>query len=216
MDSENSAVKMSILKAAGDIFVEKGYRATTIRQICTQAGVNVAAVNYYFGDKKNLYASVLSYYKDTALKKYPLDYGMHKGDSPRSQIQSFIYAMILRFFEEDSEPQFGKLLVRELIEPTGELDSVINDMFRPSFTLLASLVKEILGDQATDATVFLCSMSIVGQCLYFRNSPWVARRMMKKENFTRKEIQTLADHISQFTLAALDHYRTGHQTTAKG
>lgn len=216
METENSDVKISIIKAAGRLFIDKGYRATTIRRICAEAGVNIAAVNYHFGDKKNLYAAVIHYYKDSAFNKFPLDYGIQEGDSPRSKITSFIHAMAMRIFGEDSEPQFGKLLVRELIEPTGELDNLINDIFRPSFLKLSSLVKELLSKNATNRMVYLCSMSIVGQCLYFRNSPRLAGRMMKKENFSREEIQTLADHISRFSLAALENYLPGKSTNPKG
>jgi AcrR family transcriptional regulator len=44
-----------ILLAAGREFAERGYEAATVRDICLAAGVNGAAVNYYFGDKKRLY-----------------------------------------------------------------------------------------------------------------------------------------------------------------
>ena len=48
-----------ILSAAGQEFAEKGFEAATIRDICTLATVNVAAVNYYFGDKHRLYLSLI-------------------------------------------------------------------------------------------------------------------------------------------------------------
>ncbi len=44
-----------LLAAAGPVFADKGYQAATIRDICLAAGVNVASVNYYFGDKATLY-----------------------------------------------------------------------------------------------------------------------------------------------------------------
>jgi AcrR family transcriptional regulator len=40
-----------LMKVAGPIFADRGYQATTIREICGEAGANVAAVNYHFGDK---------------------------------------------------------------------------------------------------------------------------------------------------------------------
>ena len=45
------------MDAAGEIFAEYGYRAATVRQICEKAGANIAAVNYYYGDKERLYHS---------------------------------------------------------------------------------------------------------------------------------------------------------------
>ncbi|MGV0033665.1 MAG: TetR/AcrR family transcriptional regulator [Candidatus Azotimanducaceae bacterium WSBS_2022_MAG_OTU7] len=47
-----------ILDAAECLFVEHGYAATSLRAIATMAGVNLAATNYHFGSKKNLFASV--------------------------------------------------------------------------------------------------------------------------------------------------------------
>ena len=44
-----------LLDAAGKVFAEKGYDRSTVREICSLAGVNVSAVNYYFGDKERLY-----------------------------------------------------------------------------------------------------------------------------------------------------------------
>ncbi|MGC1583575.1 MAG: TetR family transcriptional regulator, partial [Candidatus Acidiferrales bacterium] len=51
--------RAKLLKAAGAAFAERGYYATTIREICMRAGANVAAVNYHFHDKIGLYTEVL-------------------------------------------------------------------------------------------------------------------------------------------------------------
>ena len=44
-----------ILDAAQKLFSEKGLDATSVRDITAEAGCNVAAVNYHFGGKENLY-----------------------------------------------------------------------------------------------------------------------------------------------------------------
>ena len=48
--------KVKLLEAAGEEFADKGFERATIRGICERAGANIAAVNYHFGDKEQLYA----------------------------------------------------------------------------------------------------------------------------------------------------------------
>lgn len=47
-----------ILGAASALFAERGYSETSLRTITSTAGVNLAAVNYHFGSKKELIQAV--------------------------------------------------------------------------------------------------------------------------------------------------------------
>ena len=49
-----SDIKDRILNAAERIFAEQGLEAVSLRAVTTEAGVNIAAVNYYFGSKAAL------------------------------------------------------------------------------------------------------------------------------------------------------------------
>jgi AcrR family transcriptional regulator len=49
-----------IVDAAEALFMEHGFEATSLRQITAAAGVNLAAVNYHFGSKEELFESVLT------------------------------------------------------------------------------------------------------------------------------------------------------------
>lgn len=55
-----AATKDRILDAAEALFMEHGYEATSLRAITAAAAVNLAAVNYHFGSKEELFQSVLT------------------------------------------------------------------------------------------------------------------------------------------------------------
>ena len=48
-----------IIMAANKLFAQKGYSATTTRDIAKEAGTNLALINYHFGSKENLYKKVV-------------------------------------------------------------------------------------------------------------------------------------------------------------
>lgn len=65
----NNDTAWHILNAAEELFYEKGFAETSLRTITSKAGVNLAAVNYHFGSKKELIQSVF----DRFLKPFCLD-----------------------------------------------------------------------------------------------------------------------------------------------
>lgn len=54
-DSTKSRTKNKILATAHKLFAQKGVHAVGIREIAKEAGVNIAAINYHFLNKENLY-----------------------------------------------------------------------------------------------------------------------------------------------------------------
>src|SRR4029453_10479795 len=55
-----AATKARILDAAEALFMEHGFEATSLRSITAAASVNLAAVNYHFGSKEELFQAVLT------------------------------------------------------------------------------------------------------------------------------------------------------------
>jgi len=51
------------------LFARKGYAATSVKDISTAAGVNIAAVNYHFESKENLYRQLLNKFAETGITK---------------------------------------------------------------------------------------------------------------------------------------------------
>ncbi len=51
--------RSEIVRAAEQLFAEKGFRAMTLRDVTREAHVNLAAVNYHFGSKRKLMLAVI-------------------------------------------------------------------------------------------------------------------------------------------------------------
>lgn len=47
-----------LLDEAEDLFAQRGFHAVSVREITKAAQSNLAAVNYHFGNKQNLYLEV--------------------------------------------------------------------------------------------------------------------------------------------------------------
>jgi TetR/AcrR family transcriptional regulator, regulator of cefoperazone and chloramphenicol sensitivity len=198
-----SKTRTAIMEAAGEIFAEEGYPKATVRDICHLAGANIAAINYHFGDKKGLYLAVLKHYQELSFQVYPPDLGIEKTQSPEEKLKMFIRSFLMRIMDEGRPAWFGKLLAREFTQPTWAFDILVKETIRPSFQILTGIVAAILSKEAKEREVRLCSMSIVGQCLYFRHSHPVISRLFPGEVFGPKQIEELTDHITSVSLYGL-------------
>ncbi|MFW1406241.1 TetR/AcrR family transcriptional regulator, partial [Vibrio parahaemolyticus] len=49
-----------LINEAIELFAEKGFEGTSIRDLATRAGVNIAMVNYYFGSKEKLFEAIVA------------------------------------------------------------------------------------------------------------------------------------------------------------
>lgn len=205
-NKETLDTQESLLNAAGEIFAEKGFRQTTIREICQKAGTNIAAVNYHFGGKEELYKAVMRHWFLVARDKFPLIQAVEEKKTPEEKLYTFIWMLLHRMLGTGAPAWHGKLMAMELAEPT----SVINDLFeivvKPQMILLHSIVKELLGNRDDHDTIMMYANSIVGQCLFYRHAKAVIHKFFPEKVFDENELEKLTNHIARFSLSAIRGY----------
>jgi AcrR family transcriptional regulator len=205
-DASPDETRRQLLEAAGEVFAEAGFRDATVREICRRAGANIAAINYHFGDKETLYTEVLRYSHGKALEKYPPLLGIAADAPPGEKLRAFVHSMLRRIFDKGPTAWHGKLMSREMIEPTSALDSLVEERIRPMSDQLWKIVSEILGRPMNDERVRLCAFSVVSQCVFYHHCrPVVARLIPNQLPQDAESIEHLADHITNFSLAAMKH-----------
>ena len=204
--SSNIDSRERILEAAGEVFAECGFRSATVRRICQRAGVNIAAVNYYFGGKEKLYSEVLRYWSEYALKKYPLLLGLAEEAPVEEQLKAFVRSLLFRLLDKGKPAWFGKLMAREMIEPTRAFERLVKEVVRPRDRILASIIQKKIGTSVDKEGIRLFSASIIGQCIYYYNARAIIERLHRRDVSRAGEIERIADHIVQFSLRGLEHY----------
>jgi len=199
-----------LLKAARKLFADKGLAATSIRDLAQEAGVNVAAVNYHFGDKEQLYLETLRFcYRSCAslnergnqILQSAIDEGTPQAalDGIRDYIRELMHAL---FFTEDARLQ-AKLMFREMSDPTPALEVIIKEFIAPKRDLLCRLIAQANPMLRHDENLTFYAASIIGQILYYRTSLPVFLRLADSEEMTPELLDRVAGHIADFTLAAL-------------
>src|SRR4051812_43041858 len=96
-DPTSADTKTRILDAAEQLFMEHGFEATSLRQLTAAASVNLAAVNYHFGTKEELFQAVLTRRLDPMNQERIelLDrVEREAGDKP-PQVEKLIFAMLV-------------------------------------------------------------------------------------------------------------------------
>ncbi|MBI5799326.1 MAG: CerR family C-terminal domain-containing protein [Verrucomicrobia bacterium] len=202
-DTSAAQTRQALIEAGGAVFAEIGFHNATVREICRRAGANIAAVHYHFGDKEALYRDVLAYYQTRAHQKFPLDLGLKPGASAPERLRAFVRAYLLRIFDHSSDAWHGKLISREMIDPTSALDAIIVERIRPQAQHLAGIVAELVGGQPDPELVRLCSFSVVSQCLFYHHCQPVLCRLFPDQKYDAEDIEQLAAHITEFSLAAV-------------
>ncbi len=195
-------VRERILLAAGPVFAEKGYHAATVRQICHEAGVNVAAVNYYFGDKERLYIKAVKrahHPEDEPedLIEWP------PGTPPQTKLRDYIKAMLTRMLGERA-PWQRQLMLREMLQPTVACRELVRVHIRARFGQLLSILDEILPPGTPEHKRQQIGFSVIGQGLHYHVANEVVTLLVGQEQReAHYRMDQLADHIAEFTLAAL-------------
>src|SRR5271156_6006861 len=82
--------RSALLEAAGHVFAEKGFDGATGKEICRRAGANTAAVNYYFGSMRGLYAATLWEAHSRLVTFEALSAAVAQKAAPRAQLRAVI------------------------------------------------------------------------------------------------------------------------------
>jgi AcrR family transcriptional regulator len=200
MDGQD-ATKDRLLQAAGEEFAEKGFESARIRAICDRAQANVAAVNYHFGDKEQLYVQAV-----LEAHRCGIEAG-EEGESgePAEQLRTFIRHFLCHVLAlHDPDDWRHRLVIREMLHPTSASDVLIREAIGPRFERLAGILRRFCRD-AEQRKIHALAFSVIGQCLHYKMARPIAERLVGPSGMQALDLDYLTEHITTFCLAALGY-----------
>lgn len=206
MSETHQSTKERILLAASQIFGEKGFKGATIRRIAGQARVNVAAIHYHFGDKEALYRSVLDDAFRQGFTDFPAFPEGRQDQSPEIRLRTFIRAMFARLLSSKGWGGMagkGRLIGSELLNPSHNIEPILDRYIRPHKDQLLLLIADILGEQKDRDLLTPCALAIIGQCIYYALAARFIEKIAPAYAPHDDNLEQLADFVWQFSLRGI-------------
>lgn len=209
---DHDATRARLVEAAGEVFAEHGFQATTVREICARAGANIAAVNYHFRDKMGLYDAVLQESICVA-KLADLRQLAEQSHSPEIALHQIVNGMLRRMSRAAERGNWHvRIMAHEMAHPTSGLDRVVELAIGPNYSVLRGIISQIVGLPPDHDVIRLSTHSIIGQVVHWAHARPVISRVWPELEMTDARLDQIARHITDFSLAAL---RTFAQESTK-
>lgn len=203
--------KARLLEAAGEVFAEKGFEAATVRDICQKAEANVAAVNYHFGDKQQLYLECVKL--ANCSQEDLLNFEWPAGVPAEEKLRMFVTRMMSDMLNDERPTWHLSLMMREMSQPTQACEKLVESFIGPKFALLRDVLRELLPREFTEEQIQLHAFSVVGQCLLYRFHRAIGRILVGEEQFERfRNVELVAEHITRFSLDGILHAKASQET----
>jgi len=201
------ATRERLLDAAEELFARKGYSGTSVREITTAAGSNLAAVNYHFGGKRNLYCETLLRRMATLRQQRlaALEHASQTADA-HSGLEVTLRDFAATFLAPVREARPGqrpmRLLMRELVDPQLPGHRFETELVIPVRQALTGAIAAA-APGLDERTVQLCAQSFLAQLVNLLLSLPVTADSAH-EHAKPFELAELAEHAVGFTIAAID------------
>ncbi len=200
--ASDQETRRRLVEAAARLFAERGFRGVTVREICREAGANVAAVNYHFRNKMGLYLEVVRTAIEAMRDTSHALRAAGQGGSTEDKLRVYIRVYLQRLLGQGRASWIHALMQREMADPTPALDLIVDEAIRPRVDYLRALVGELMGRSPRDGRVTRLVAGIHAECLFCQPNP-VTARLAPAFRRSPRHLDEIADHIALVALAGI-------------
>jgi AcrR family transcriptional regulator len=187
-----------ILEAAVEVFATEGYEGASTRHLAERAGINLPAIQYYFGSKDGLYRAAIDYIVQEIEAHFapvvaPVRAALAREDAAPADLLEALCAMLEAFVAlVAGGPALESrrlLFARAEIEQTAGLDALHECGMRQVYDPCLGLVVRLTGLPAETEETALRTLLLIGQVTVFCNKG--SRRALKATEFDAAQVQAI-------------------------
>lgn len=217
--TEQPEVRERLLATGLEIFATKGYGGATVREMSEQANSNIAAINYYFGDKEGFYKAVLEYARTLRRAATEATWEWIETDPWRS-----LKAQIERLLDDTFDRTLflaNWLFMRNLMDSDDDVnsDGVTPEGPRNPPTQyeerMTRLLEQLLGEAATPKNIRLLRYTYHSLCLFLPIHTKIERSILKGHgHFDVNQVvdkATMTDFIYSIVKRTVEDMQHNHQ-----
>ncbi|MFC7337807.1 TetR/AcrR family transcriptional regulator [Haloferula chungangensis] len=190
--------KARLLEAAKEVFIEHGYEGATVQMIAAAAGANIAAINYHYGSKADLYAKYVVEHLEAIMGRMPRL--SDDPSDPEGQLRKFVVWFFERYHPESPLRRINQDMVAM---KSGFIDSILEKVIKPEFQNSRELVTALLPPDTAELTIRCWIKCIISLCTGPIHGAHLYPTVFPGTVFDEDEIRAQAEHVAQFLLDGL-------------
>jgi AcrR family transcriptional regulator len=210
--SQNPETRQRLLAAGIRLFAEHGYRGVSVRDLCTEAEVNVAAINYHFGGKQDLYHAIFEATLDMdeprfqeSMETLQTLISSSNGDTAQLAVAVgvFVKSMLGHLAADEQKRWFGVLIIRELTFPTAAFDLIYQRRAEPLERMLAKIISAVNGLSVQSAQVRIQAHAVIGMIFNLGISRSILWQLMGWDGYTTERVTLIGNIVTDLICNAL-------------
>lgn len=211
LTKEARITRKRLLEAAEEMFAQKGFDGTTIRDITTKARRGLASVNYFFGDKRELYEELFRLRLREMNESRIKTINTVMGDKSKLTLERLLYAYSVDFLKPFTDPQqsqrFMQLFFREMAEQRLPRNMFLDELAAPSITAMEEAIA-VICPNINEHDILMCILSLTGQLVHITQVK-VLFEGAQGHSITSIDIDESINHIVKFSAAGIRAYAKG-------
>ncbi|EEY44285.1 transcriptional regulator, TetR family [Vibrio mimicus SX-4] len=201
-----SSTKEKILDVAEGLFAEYGFNDTSLRTITSKAGVNLASVNYHFGDKKTLVRAVLNRYLEAFMPemKQSLELLNERDDYDMAEVFEALRVPLrsLNELRPNGTSRFMLLIGRGYTDVQGHLRWFITNRYNDVLTLFTNSVLKA-NPSLTRETLFWRLHFTLGTCVFTMASSQALAEIAENDFGSKVDPKSVVDQLIPYLAAGV-------------